>query len=125
MGEVIKYIWMFLFFMFAIDILMKTPIKQYHQDYINELNRIRSIPQKRIEATYRYIEAVENGSEDVSNGILTEPPKKYYIDSEDEEFYKITTAPKKESKSENKYTKPLYVRDKDNPQILHPYPYKQ
>ena len=71
----------------------------------------------------RHIEAIENGKEDISKGILYSPPKKYYRPINRSKIYKVTRSYSKvssESKSDNKYQKPLYVRDRNNPNILHP-----
>ena len=123
MDEFIKYTCMFLFIMSTFGIFMNIPVEEYQKSYLDELNKIKTAPQKRLDATYRYIEAIENGQEDISQGVSSEPPRKYYIDNEDEEFYK-TSKPKtdKQKSVENKkYQKPLFIRDEKNPTILHPY----
>lgn len=77
------------------------------------LKRIQSEPQRRVDAIYRYIEAIENG-EDTSAYISSEPPRKYYAQEE-------TGNTLNKARPEQRYKRPLYVRDKHNPRILHPY----
>lgn len=78
---------------------------------MNEFHRLRNEPQRRIEATYQYLEALEDGNTNVSV----------------EDFYKKLQAESKPNtasrriKIARKYSKPLYVRDKNNPRVLHPY----
>lgn len=112
MHETLKWIWTLLFVIFIIGMISLLPYEKYQAVYFNELYRMRSIPQERIDATYRYIEAVENGWEDTANGILTEPPRKYYSDLTPEQ-------PNQSPRTGKKYSKPLYVRDKNNPNIWH------
>ncbi len=114
MREILKLIWTFLFVIFILGMLSLIPYQKYQTMYFNELYRMRSIPQQRVDATYRYIEAVENGWEDLANGILTEPPRKYYSEPD-----KVHQSPS----PEKKYSKPLYVRDKKNPYVWHRYKY--
>lgn len=130
MEKFIKYTWMTLVFISSIGLLVNLPLDSIQRAYMDELNKIQSGPQARIDATYRYIEAIENGQEDISKGILSSPPKKYYreipkgsvkrisrlyITNEDIHNYKNN-----ETVEDKKYQKPLYIRDENNPEILHP-----
>ncbi|MBQ8459289.1 hypothetical protein IJ541_04210 [bacterium] len=112
MPDIIKQIWILLFVISLMGLLSMLPVEKYQKAYLNELNRIKTEPQRRIEATYRYIEAIEDGLEPTENGILYDPPEKFYEQS-NQISQKI---------SPKKYQKPLYIRDKKNPKILHPYP---
>lgn len=112
MHNALKYIWIILTIFTLMGLISLIPFDKYQSMYLKEYHRIKSEPQRRVDATYRYIEAIENGFEDISSGILSEPPKKYYTDIETK---KAPQAPAK------KYQKPLYVRDKYNPNIWYRY----
>lgn len=116
MHDFLKGIWLVLWIFTLLGVFSLVPLDKYEKDYVTELRKIKSEPQRRLDATYRYIEAVEDGKEDISNGILAEPPAKYY----DNYYYQSTAS--KEVVKEKKYSRPLYVRDKNNPNILYPYP---
>ena len=92
---------------------------------MNEINRIKSEPQRRVDATYRYVEAINNGTEDLSQGLNMIPPRKYYIDNEDDEYYTPLPYGKQATQQVQKLPqngpKPRYRRDKNNPKILYPY----
>ncbi len=112
MHGALKYIWMTLVVFTLMGLISLIPFDKYQRAYLKEYHRIKSEPQRRVDATYRYIEAIESGLEDISNGISSEPPKKYYLEAE---FKNIS-----EQKVE-KYKKPVYVRDKHNPNIWYRY----
>ena len=82
MQNALKYIWITLTIFTLMGLISLIPFDKYQSMYLKEYHRIKSEPQRRVDATYRYIEAIENGLEDISNGILSEPPKKYYADIE-------------------------------------------
>ncbi|MDE6138476.1 MAG: hypothetical protein K2F57_03310 [Candidatus Gastranaerophilales bacterium] len=112
MHNALKYIWILLTVFTLMGLMSLIPFDKYQGMYLKEYHRIKSEPQRRVDATYRYIEAIENGFEDISGGILSEPPKKYYTELPAE---KIPQTPVE------KYKKPLYVRDKHNPNIWYRY----
>ena len=112
MHNALKYIWITLTIFTLMGLISLIPFDKYQSMYLKEYHRIKSEPQRRVDATYRYIEAIENGLEDISNRILSEPPKKYYTNIETKK------APQPPVK---KYQKPLYVRDKHNPNIWYRY----
>ncbi len=114
MRETLNIIWAVLFTIFIMGLLMLIPYKKYQTAYKTYIHKYRSMPQERVNATYKYVDAVENGLENTSNGILTEPPKKYYS----------VHFPKRQEIShntDNKYATPLYIRDKHNPYLWHRY----
>lgn len=115
MRDLIKSIWILLAVFSILGLLSLVPLDKYQYNYMKEFRRIKSEPQRRIDATYRYIEAIENGEEDISKGILIEPPAKYY-----DKFVDSTSSTTK-SEDVGKYQKPLYIRDKNNPNILYRY----
>lgn len=114
MHDIIKRVWSILFVIFIMGLIALIPYNRYQEAYFNELYKIRSLPQRRIDAVYRYIEAVENGWEDISDGILTEPPHKYYGY---EEPFQISP----DKTNEKLYLKPRYIRDKNNMKIYYRY----
>jgi len=109
MREFIKNIWLLLFIIFVMGLFTFIPIGKYQSAYFYELNKLRTAPQKRIDATYKYIEAIENGYIDTSGGV-TQPPREYYEEKQE-----------KQSNPDKPYSRPLYIRDKNNPRILHPF----
>ncbi len=132
MENFIKYTWMFLVASGFLCLVVNLPYSAWQNAYIDELNRIQTAPQVKIDATYRYLEAIESGKEDISNGILQTPPKKYYRKIPREQIRRVSRAyasldydmelprRKPQTKVQKKYQKPLYRRDPKNPKILHP-----
>ena len=134
MERVIKYTWITTAIMGSIAVIINLPYDIWQKAYLNEIDRIQSTPLKRIDATNRYIEAIENGQEDISKGIKTTPPQKYYREIPYQKLKRVgrlylynalqeepdEEIPEVEEK--NKYEKPLYKRDKKNPFILHKLP---
>lgn len=129
MPEFIKNIWLLFFAMMVLGLFMSIPVEKHQKMYNKEVSKYTSIPQKRVDATLKYVEEINNGTQDLSKGLDMIPPRKYYIDSEDEEFYKkFPSDEHAQHKPKNlitpktyNYQKPRYRRDKDNPKILHPY----
>lgn len=75
MQNALKYIWITLTIFTLMGLISLIPFDKYQSMYLKEYHRIKSEPQRKVDATYRYIEAIENGLEDISNGILSEPRK--------------------------------------------------
>lgn len=119
MYDLLKSLWVLLAAFSILGLLSLIPVDKYQVHYLNELDRYKSEPQRRIDATFKYMDAIENGEEDISNGFLTEPPQKYYEPYKPK--YSLNEREPVESSSENKYQRPLYVRDKHNPKIIYPY----
>jgi hypothetical protein len=128
MENIIKYIWVTMIFAGSLAIIFNTPYEVWKKAYMDEVHRIQVAPIRRIDATNRYIEAIESGQEDISRGIRPTPPAKYYRNVQYEKVKRvgrvfiydydgdIEVQPKPEEK---KYQKPLYIRDENNPDILH------
>ncbi len=105
------YIWFSVFSVWALIAFL--PFDRWQKSYIDEFHRLKYEPQRRIEATYKYLEDVEDGKISIDDGVNFES----YLE-------KITpkrTAVAKPDRPVKPYQKPLYVRDKYNPRILHPY----
>ena len=134
MENLIKYVWITVAIMGSFAMIVGLPFDAWSNAYRNEVSRIQMIPLRRIDATNRYIEAIENGQEDISKGIKPNPPKKYYRDIPSKNVKRIgrlyiydytpqePDEETEESRQAKKYQKPLYRRDKDNPNILHKVP---
>jgi hypothetical protein len=128
MEKFIKYAWIFIAVSGSFCMLVNLPYEVWEQAYLKEVHQIQLFPLKRIDATNRYIEAIESGKEDLSRGIQPAPPKKYYREIPYQNVKKIGRLyiyddyPEHDTEvqpEEKKYQKPLYRRDKDNPYILH------
>lgn len=115
MQDFIKSIWILLVVFSILGLLSMIPLDKYHASYMKEFHRIKSEPQRRINATFRYIEAIENGEADLTHGISSEPPAKYY------DKIQPSTKSSQQLPETEKYKKPRYIRDKNNPRILYPY----
>jgi hypothetical protein len=109
MERLIKNLWIILLVFTVFGLLSLIPIGRIQKAYLTSLHNVKQKPQKRVNATYRYVEAIEMGVEDVSKGILGEPPAKYYKNV-------VVTDNKVNN---DKYAYPLYIRDKHNPNILY------
>lgn len=110
MHDFVKHIWIILIISTAFSLIGYIMTSQFQPNFMKELSKIQSVPQQRIDATYKYIEAIESGEITPSDSFSSEPPKKYYKE-QSKTSYQPTTS--------DKYSKPLYVRDKKNPRILH------
>lgn len=123
MENFIKYTWMILVASGFLCLIVNLPYDAWQNAYFDEINRIQTAPQVRIDATYRYLEAIENGKEDVTKGILSSPPKKYYRPIPRSKIFRVNRSYARintTNRPYKKYQKPLYIRDKNNPKILHP-----
>lgn len=100
-----------------LGLISMIPMDKYQKSYMEQRQKIQASPQINVEATEKYVEAVEEGVEDTSKGIQGHAPKKYYSKvlqkkSDTKRKFKIKT---------KKHRKPLFVRDKKNPKILRRY----
>lgn len=114
MHETLKFTWLTLTVFVLCAYLAALPYDKWQKSYMAEYYRIKNEPQRRIDAVYKYIEGIEDGIIDVESGM-------------DFDTYLSTVPVKTEMPSAQvqepakKYQKPLYVRDKNDPTILHPY----
>lgn len=93
--------------------MQKVPIEEYQRAYIDEITRIKSEPQRRIDEIYKYIEAIENGEIDA--------PEPVVVNNNRDNFKNIEKVKNETSKTDKPFQRPLYVRDDKDPNILHPY----
>lgn len=112
MQDIIKTAWIILIITTIFSMFTYVLSHFLQPMYYKEVKKMHSFPQQKIEAIYRYVEAIETGQIDFKNGFPSEPPKQFYTPEQTETVTVNTT---------KRYTKPLYVRDKNNPRILHPY----
>ncbi len=119
MYDILKSLWLLFAAFSLLGLLSLVPVGKYQSLYLNELNRYKTEPQRRIDATFKYIEAIENGEEDISSGFSAEPPAKYYEVHKPK--YNVKEFQEAKENRDKLYQRPLYVRDKHNPKILYPY----
>lgn len=71
---------------------------------MKEFHKVKSAPQKRVDAAYTYVEKVESGEiGETSEQNPLQVKKRIFIPQNP------------------RHRKPIYIRDKNNPKILHPY----
>lgn len=104
MADILKKIWIFLTIFTVMGLIALIPFGKYQRAYMKELHRAKSAPQKRVDAAYTYVEKVESG--EIGETSEQNPPqvkKRIFIPPNP------------------RHRKPIYIRDKKNPRILHPY----
>lgn len=101
MADILKKIWIFLTIFTVMGLIALIPFGKYQRAYMKELHRAKSAPQKRVDAAYTYVEKVESGEQEEAT--TTTPPQR------------IKYSPNPRNR------KPIYIRDKKSPRILHPY----
>ena len=113
MHDTLKYVWLILTIFTVCGVIALLPYDKWQKAYLKEYHRIKNEPQKRINTTYKYIDEVENGTINIDNGLDFETYLKKITNEEKEKTsFKRIVKP---------YQKPLYVRDKYKPWLLHPY----
>jgi hypothetical protein len=80
------------------------PLGKYQTEYFKFIKKFRSKPQEHYDKQIEYANYVLNNGEAPKNKQVHIPPK---------QITQIKTEPPRR--------KPLYIRDKNNPEILHPY----
>lgn len=120
--DIIKKFFLVLVAFTILGLISMIPMGEYKKEYDKQRLMYRSAPQKHVDATERYVEAVMDGDEDTSKGIKVRAPKKYYLPFfNNGEDAKVEPVKRKAKVSD----KPVYVRDKNNPKILRPYKEKR
>lgn len=107
MNGFLHKIWVVLFAFMIFGLLAWVPVDKYQKAYMDEYHRFKAMPQKRIDASYKYVEYIENGGyPEVAKSFFDEPRMK----------------PRKRFHRYNpRHRKPYFIRDKYNPNVLHPY----
>jgi hypothetical protein len=109
MYECLKKVWILLIALTLCGLLASLPVGKWQRVYLNQYYKIKYEPLRRIEATYHYIE-------DIEDGIIPEPDNAIF-----EKYVKKVKIEKVPKPSEKPFQKPLFVRDKNNPNILYIY----
>lgn len=103
----ISWIFFIIFAGIIIGMLTNLPVENHQRAYMDFVKQYKNAPQKRVDDTMKYVEAIENGEIGHHNTTSTDTNN--------------SPAALSNNKSNNKYAKPLYVRDKNNPKKLHKY----
>lgn len=107
-------IWVVLFAFMIFGLMALAPVEKYQKSYMQTYRHIRKKTQKHLDANYKYADFVEDGGDvKVANKLF----KKWANEREaggDENAKRI-------NKNKSGVRKPYFVRDKYNPNILHPY----
>ncbi|MBE7712229.1 MAG: hypothetical protein E7Z87_00625 [Cyanobacteria bacterium SIG26] len=117
MRDSFKYTWIVLCICCGFAVLMSLiPFAAWQKAYMAEYHRIKSEPQQRIDATFQYLDGVEN--------VVT--PEQFYNkmleDSQNPTLkQKLITEEYKPKKTVKPYQKPLFLRDKNHPEKIKPY----
>lgn len=115
MKEVLKTAWIILIIMCCLSMFAYVLSRYFQPMYYKEVRKMHSFPQEKIEAIERYVEAIETGQIDSEKGFSPEPPKQFYKNESQQ------ATPIVSPNVQKRYSKPLYVRDKNNPKVLHLY----
>ncbi len=96
-------------------LLALAPVRKYQKAYINMYRNVQAKPQKHLDANYKYADFVEDGGDvKVANKLFKKWANEPVIDVRLR--WNNLNNPNKQ-----KIRKPYYIRDKYNPNILHPY----
>ena len=118
MSDILKFLWvsMAIFCIFAL--VASLPVKKYQKGFRHFLAKQKYAPQARINAAQRYMDAYERGeiSEVYQFGYAPEFMEYYH-----KELNIQSNIVGFESNNSRRYTRPLYIRDINNPNILYPY----
>lgn len=107
MNGFLHKIWVVLFAFMIFGLLALVPVDKYQKAYMDEYHRIKSKPQRHIDANYKYVDYIEDGGSPEAVDLFFKDSKINYK--------------KRYSRPRNKRRKPYYRRDKYNPNILYPY----
>ncbi len=104
MDSILKKVWIFLLIFTGMGLVALIPLDKYQSAYMKEYHKVKSAPQKRVDAAYTYVEKVESGETEEQTGQNAQIAKRI-----------------KYTQPNPRNRKPIYIRDKNNPNILHPY----
>lgn len=105
MDSILKKVWIFLLIFTGMGLVALVPFDKYQRAYMKEIHKVKSAPQKRVDAAYTYVEKVESG--EIGETSEQNPPQVK------KRIRYVQPNPR--------HRKPIYIRDKNNPKILHPY----
>lgn len=114
------YAWLFIFMIFGL--LAYIPVEKYQKKYIETYHQIQNVPQEHIIKNYKYADYVQEHGifSRYTYAIFFKYPR--VLNSSGNKQIQPSTP--EHVFSDPKYSKPHFIRDKKNPNILHPYPYK-
>lgn len=115
----LKYTWVGLILFCVIGMLISVPVQKAQHNFQKALLKKKLAPQARLDATNKYLEEYENGNiENVySFGVSPELKNLYGIELDKK------VSENSEENSQLKIRRPLYIRDKNNSNILYKYTY--
>ncbi len=61
MDSILKKVWIFLLIFTGMGLVALVPFDKYQRAYMKEFHKVKSAPQKRVNAAYTYVEKVESG----------------------------------------------------------------
>lgn len=108
-------IWVVLFAFMIFGMLALVPVDKYQKSYMATIHRVQKRPQWHLDANYKYADYMEDGGDSqTANKLFVKWVKGEFIgeNSEQKNFKKVPSTSKR---------KPYFIRDKYNPNILHPY----
>jgi len=120
MNDTLKFIWVGLIIFCIIGLLVSVPVEKAQTKLQKSILKHKLAPQARLDATNKYLELYEKGNIDEIYSFGVSPELKNMYDIE---------LNKKVSEYEDKtprahVRRPLYIRDKNNPNILYKYSYE-
>lgn len=119
MNDTLKYIWVGLMLFCIFGLVISIPVQKYQDKLKTAILKKKYAPQARVDATQKYIDAVEIGTVDTVYSFGYSPE---FLEMAKVEFDNKTKSENmlRQTPSDN-VRKPLYIRDKNNPNILYKY----
>lgn len=117
MNDFFKYLWLWAILFTIFALLAAIPVTKYEKKFKNYAIKRHYIPQMHIDAAHRYLEAVESGEIDNIYQFGYAPEYLRMLDNSYERYGSTDSKP-----IPPKTIRPLYIRDKNNPEIIYPYP---
>ncbi len=119
MNDTLKIVWGCLILFCVIGIVFSVPVENSQSQIKRAILKKRLAPLARLEATQKYLDEYEKGTFDEVYMFGDSPKFKSMYSIELEK--KLSETEAKEENSNSNIRKPLYIRDKNNPNILYKY----
>ncbi len=113
MKYLFKMITLLLLSLAVLYLLFSIPVEKYQKKYFAVVKQIQNKPQEHLDRQYKYAQDFEKYG--------TFYPEVKEVNTSKE----AKPATNLEQTNERVHYKPLYIRDKNNPNILHPYKEKK
>jgi len=117
MNDVLKYLWLWAILFTIFALLAAIPVAKYEKKFRNYAIKRHYIPQMHIDAAHKYLDAVESGEIDDIYQFGYAPEYLRMLDNSYEGYGNTGSKP-----AQSRVIRPLYIRDKNNPEIIYPYP---